>query len=257
MQNRYVGYIGDYLKLGILRALSPGYRLGIAWWLFPNEAHNKDGRHIDYLQRADRWRRYDPDLFDSLSQIVTAGRRNVRALETVNVLPGAIFANEMFPMNANIAQRRRKARQEWFQKVSTKVHEADLVLVDPDNGLEPVGFSHGSAKAGKSILLTELHELARPGRCLIVYHHQTRREGGHHSEIEHWAERLRARGFTTIDALRAKPYSPRVFFLLDAPADVRQRAEEIAQRWHGLISWHPDAGVDEQSIGRLSFATEE
>ena len=33
MQDRYVGDIGDYLKLGILRALSPGYRIGIAWWL--------------------------------------------------------------------------------------------------------------------------------------------------------------------------------------------------------------------------------
>ena len=38
MQNRYVGDIGDYLKLGILRALSPGYHLGVAWWLFPDES---------------------------------------------------------------------------------------------------------------------------------------------------------------------------------------------------------------------------
>jgi hypothetical protein len=33
MQNRYTADVGDYLKLGILRALSPGHRLGIAWWL--------------------------------------------------------------------------------------------------------------------------------------------------------------------------------------------------------------------------------
>ena len=42
MQNRLVGDIGDYLKLGILRASSPGYRLGIAWWLFPDEVPNRD-----------------------------------------------------------------------------------------------------------------------------------------------------------------------------------------------------------------------
>jgi hypothetical protein len=29
MQNRFVGDIGDYLKLSILRTLSPGYRLGV------------------------------------------------------------------------------------------------------------------------------------------------------------------------------------------------------------------------------------
>jgi hypothetical protein len=38
MQNRYVGDIGDYLKLGIVRALSPGYHLGVVpsqkWWKF-------------------------------------------------------------------------------------------------------------------------------------------------------------------------------------------------------------------------------
>jgi hypothetical protein len=35
----------------------------------------------------------------------------------------------------------------------------DLVFVDPDNGIEPGGYSPGSAKAGKSVLLSELHEL--------------------------------------------------------------------------------------------------
>ena len=35
MQNRYVGDIGDYLKLGILCALLHGHRLGVAWWLYP------------------------------------------------------------------------------------------------------------------------------------------------------------------------------------------------------------------------------
>lgn len=43
MQNRYVGDIGDYVKLAILRALLPGRRLGVAWWLYPDERHNRDG----------------------------------------------------------------------------------------------------------------------------------------------------------------------------------------------------------------------
>ena len=77
MQNRYVGDIGDYLKLGILRALSPGYRLGVAWWLFPDQDHNKDGRHIGYLDQPDRWRHFDPQLFDALGNIVSLGQRNV------------------------------------------------------------------------------------------------------------------------------------------------------------------------------------
>jgi hypothetical protein len=78
---------------------------------------------------------------------------------------------------------------------------------------------------------------------LIVYPHQTRRKGGHHCEIDYWADRLRECGFATVDALRARPYSPRVFFLLDGPADVRQRAQFIALDWHGLITWHPDGAT--------------
>ena len=95
MQNRYVGDIGDYLKLGILRALSPGYRLGVAWWLFPDEAHNGHGRHIGYLNRPEQWPHFDPDLFDILAGVVSSGQRNVRALEPSNILPGAIFADEV------------------------------------------------------------------------------------------------------------------------------------------------------------------
>jgi hypothetical protein len=239
MQNRFTADIGDYVKLGILRALSPGYRLGVIWWLFPDEDHNKDGRHIGYLDHADRWRHYDPELFDSLRQIVTSNQRHVQALEVANILPGAIFASDMIPTGGTV-QHRQKARQKWFEIVAQKVQEADLLFVDPDNGLEPEGFTHGSSKAGKSVTLAEVRALARPGRCLIVYHHHTRRAGGHHAEMDYWAGRLRTIGFERVDALRAKPYSPRVFFLLDAPDDFRQRAEMVAERWNGMIDWHPD-----------------
>ncbi len=68
MQNKYVGDIGDFVKLSMLRALAPGHKLGVAWWLFPDENHNNDGRHIDYLRHPARWRAFDPKLFDNFSQ---------------------------------------------------------------------------------------------------------------------------------------------------------------------------------------------
>ena len=37
-----------------------------------------------------------------------------------------------------------------------------------------------------------------------------------------------------VNALRAKPYSPRAYFLLNAPPDIRQRAKQIASDWPGL-----------------------
>ena len=247
MQNRYVGDIGDYVKLSILRALSPGYRLGVAWWLYPDESHNKYGRQIGYLDRPEQWRHFDPDLFDVLAQIVKSDRRDVRALETADVLPGATFASEVIPVGGPISDRPNERRQ-WFTRVQSTLEEANMVFVDPDNGLEPPGYSHASSKAGKSILISELCEIARPARCLIVYHHHARRKGGHHSEIERWAARLRGVGFATVDVLRAKPYSPRVFFLLDAPDDVRARVEQIALKWTGRITWHPDTATRDDAL---------
>jgi hypothetical protein len=217
MQNRYVGDIGDYLKLGILRALSPGYHLGVAWWLFPDEAHNRDGRYIGYLDRPDQWRHFDPDLFDTLRGIVSSGRRSVRELEAANILPGATFASEFVPAGGPPTQR-GQARREWLEAVQRKFEGTDLLFLDPDNGLEPAGFHPTTAKSRKSIMISEVHQLARTGRCLIVYHHHTRRAGGHHAEMQHWADRLRASGFATVDALRARPFSRRVYFLLGRSA---------------------------------------
>jgi hypothetical protein len=52
-----------------------------------------------------------------------------------------------------------------------------------------------------------------------------------------------------VGALRTKPYSPGVFFLLDAPPGVRRRAEQIEVDWQGRITWHPDRTMEGR--GRL------
>ena len=77
-----------------------------------------------------------------------------------------------------------------------------------------------------------------------VYHHQSRRKGGHLAEMRHWADRLRASGFAIVDALRARPFSLRVYFLLNAPALIRQRAKQIAEDWQDCITWHPSPHSD-------------
>ena len=184
MQNRYVGDIGDYLKLSILRALSPGYRLGVAWWLFPDEAHNGDGRHVGYLNSPDQWRHFNPELFDALCHVVLSGQRNVGALQAPGLIPGAIYADDVIPTGGPIAQR-LSARRAWLADVQRALEQANLLFLDPDNGLEPSGYRPTALKSGKSITLSELRELAMPGRCLIVYHHQSRRRGGHYVEMEH------------------------------------------------------------------------
>jgi len=142
MQNRYVGAIGDYVKLGILRALSPGYRLGVTWWLYPDENHNSDGRHTGYLNHPERWRQLDPDLFDALSKIVVSGRRHVGAPEAADILSGAIFASEMIPSRGPLDQRRPPVRNGREQSLKPTWLELSTKTVDGpvDNAVQHPKF---------------------------------------------------------------------------------------------------------------------
>jgi hypothetical protein len=239
MQNRYAGDFGDYAKLGILRALSPGFRLGIAWWLYPDQSHNDDGRHIKYLVNKEKWGAFDPELFEKLKKIVSSRERSVLALENANILSGAIYASEVIPTKGLPAWR-LSARREWFLKVKKSLDLADLIFVDPDNGLQPDNFSLGGVKAGKSITFEELNDLAEQGRCLVAYHHQTRRRGGHLQELEYLASTLRSKGFRTVDIIRARNYSPRLFLILNASTAIRDRAASLSSKEKVELSWHPD-----------------
>jgi hypothetical protein len=207
MQNRYVGDIGDYVKLAILRALLPGRRLGVAWRLYPDERHNKDGRRIEYLDRPDVWRRFDPPLFDALKKIVHAQHRDVRALELASLMPGALFAGESIPCELRPFGERAADRQRWFNRTKQQLDSADLVFIDPDNGIAPLGLKLTRRSAGKSVLPAEIGALRGPGRTLVVYHHQTRRKGGHIEELRHITDRLREAGCRPLIDDRRAPNS--------------------------------------------------
>jgi hypothetical protein len=238
MQDRYVGDIGDYAKLALLRALAAGHSIGVAWWRYPDESHNGDGRHIDYLNHPSRWRHLDPQLFDRLCQIVRAGNRQVSALQMQDLLGSAIFCDELVPTGLP-PRRLRIERAAWFERVRAKVAGCDLLFLDPDNGLEPKGYSLSSVSGGKCVSVAQLSELATPGRCLVVYHHQTRRKGGHLAELDYWSQRLRLEGFDRVDVVRARPYSPRAFFLLNSSAEIRHRAKLLCEHWGSQMSWYP------------------
>jgi hypothetical protein len=240
MEDRYAGDIGDYVKLAMLRALSGGHRLGVAWWLVPNESHNSHGRFISYLDNPSGWGRLDPELFGALRSLVKGGVRNVSALERLGVLPNCAFSSQPIPMPERYSER-ASARQAWFEGVIADLQGCDLVFIDPDNGLQPNGFSPFTRQAQKCVTNHELKILADGGRTLVVYHHHTRRKGGHHAEIEHLADRLRGQGFDRVDALRAKPYSPRVFLILNGSDEIAEKAEALAKRWPTVFSWHPQA----------------
>ena len=233
MQDRYTGDIGDFAKYGLLRALAGGYRLGFAWYLYPDESHNRDGRHTNYLDCPDQWRHLDPKLFDALRSIVQSGRRTVKDIEKSDLFPDAEFSGKLLKFDGN-KQDRSTQREAWFQATLDDLSGCDLVFADPDNGLKSdEKYQHSAVKHWKSIPLDEAEALSA-GRTAIVYHHNTRYRGGHAKEIQHWLNRL---GPNSV-ALYWRKTSPRTFFIVHPLQGIQNRMEELMEKWSPYFELH-------------------
>lgn len=227
MQDRYAGDIGDFVKLGLLRALSPGRQLGVAWYRYPDESHNGDGRHITYLDQPQRYEHLDPVLFSHLQNI----KRDARSINSLlPVLEGAISSDESVDSSMVAPRERRNWRTAWFQRVMERLSTCDLVFADPDNGIiDDANWRRGRAKFGKQMPLAEVQELAK-GRCAVIYHHNTRRRGGHDGEVDHWLGEVGTPGL----AVRATAYSPRTFFVLNPNEEIEARIDKFCKQWADL-----------------------
>jgi len=246
MQNRYVGDIGDYVKLAILRRLSSGRRLGVAWWLYPDETHNSDGKFIEYLNRQNDWKHYDEDLYESMRTIRNDPNRSVKSIENAALLPGATYAPDVIPCIETPCAVRPSMRKAWLTRVATALDECDLIFVDPDNGIAPLSLKLTHKRAGKSVTIEELLLLSRRSngrqRAIVVYHHQTR-QGGHLEQMQSLAKRMQGADLNVSGALRANPWASRFFFILNGDSETIERAADIAEEWHSRIAWYPNSGL--------------
>lgn len=233
VQDRYAGDIGDFGKFALLRALAPGRRLGICWYRTDGSGEsNNDGRHLAYLRRPDRFRQLDPECFDALGSFVEdfradRCRRAIESLEALALLPSdSLFHGKLCPGLP-------VARQDWAARMVKSMEGANLIFLDPDNGLE------GAALSPKSTAIADLVALRRSGRALLLYHHQSRRAGGAVVEAAHVARRLAEAGFARVDTIRLRPYSSRFYFLLEANTALRGRLQEFAVGWGKRAQLYP------------------
>jgi len=225
MQHRYTGDVGDFGKVALLRALSPGRSLGVCWYLCDGRGEtSNDGMHLGYVDQPKRFRALDPHVFDAMRAIVGRIRqgapRELGLIERSRLLDGAVFHRE--PVPASVSERTR-----WFHALGTAVDGCDLLFLDPDNGFEP---AHRSPKC---VGWDELRALRRPGRSLLVYHHQTRFKGGAKREATHLRTQLRRRtGAGQIDVIRLRPGTSRFYVLIDGSETLRLALAAFAHAWH-------------------------
>lgn len=224
MQNRYTGDIGDYSKLGLLRTLhSAGFSIELNWYLTPDETHNSDGRHVGYLEQ-EKYRSCDSDLWLGLKTIVVKGNREVRSMESDDILRATFFSDCLdFSSNDERGKRTCKPKVEraafratWFAKSLEAMAGKDIVCVDPDNGLV-VPSATGRPKENKYALPSELASYYAQGSTVIYYQHKARYKDAHYTK--QLDELLRIGNFPGASglALKFEKVSQRYYMFLIQP----------------------------------------
>jgi hypothetical protein len=218
VQNPYAGDIGDYGKLAILRSLAKDdLILGVIWYLNLLCDGKGNGRFITYEDLS----KCDPELFEGI-QVVAHGGRQMRDLEPLLPL-GTVTYGEPLPYadRGCYAQTTRdmllQRRMKWFSEAATRVRDASLVFLNPDNGLASSSVKQYYKRAVKYAFLSEVRSLLQRGQTVILYQHQQRR-----SLLEQIAEtrKLFADDIEAAFAVSFHRQSVRTFFVFSAYASL-------------------------------------
>lgn len=165
MQDNYVGDIGDYGKYGLLRMIgNKAHILAVNWYMVkpPVTQKQNDGKYIGYLEKPEKYRAFDPALFDALYQIVMVEKnRSVDRIEQADLFPAALHS--VMPGTD---------RSAWHQNALTKTAGCDTVFLDPDNGLETERMHLNHSATEKHVRWDELRDYYDRGQNVILYQHR-------------------------------------------------------------------------------------
>ena len=208
VQNRYVADEGDFAKFGLLRALAGVYpldespsSLGVVWYRPDIETGSPgDGSKRNHLNDPQqRYRRCDPELFDSLKSI-SATNRSVNAIKESGILGDSracFYNNEIqTPQRDWSRSQREDARATWWGEALERVGGRQIMFLDPDNGLAPNSVPIRHKRAMKYAYLQEVASLVTAARqpVIVIYHHLGRSFDGRPAkqpeQMRSWAARL-------------------------------------------------------------------
>lgn len=219
MQNEYVADIGDYGKFALLVELcADELRLLVIWYLTREEVKSSDGKFRGYL-RDDEFRKAAPRIFDALKEISSSmNDRNVGAVEGKRVLPTGtdFYKDELSYRNLSPGERKRH-RDEWFAAAVAKVKKADLIFLDPDNGLEVNSRGPYSKKGIKYATVEEVKALLAEKKSVVLYQHRNH-SGKIEDQIEDVFSRLKIGAKEPFGwAISFHTFSTRIYFVFPTP----------------------------------------
>ena len=160
MQNRYAGDIGDFGKFGLWKAVEQqGLSVGVNWYFTSpgqREVSRDDGnKPIDEIYAG-----CDEILFSELRRIFEMPDRSIQELENRKLLRNAVYYQEPVKIGA--------ARQQWHTEALETLACADVIFLDPDNGLITRKTGKASQYAVKYIMDDEIRAYLESGKAVIL-----------------------------------------------------------------------------------------
>ena len=160
----------------------------------------------------------DPELYGKLKKLVLSGMRCIDAIENGGILPSDTLFHSTPLSFDNVHQKeaKRAMRQEWIKARLKAVKEAEIVFVDPDNGLEIPSTDCFGKKGPKFVYYKDLLLCWKRGQSLIIYQHADRR-GVNEQAAQRCTELSDELSGAKPIALRFSRRSTRVYFVLAQP----------------------------------------
>ena len=124
MRDQYAGDVSDVLKFAFLRALAGADRnLGIAWYYAPGHDGRPDGQHLEWRNEP-AWRLLDENCTPGLRRCRNAALPHLNRRRS-GQQASCFIANRCHPAE----------RSAWGTQKRNVLEGADLVFLDPDNGI--------------------------------------------------------------------------------------------------------------------------
>jgi len=242
VKDQYVGDINDYAKYALCRALTADGSLSLGvWWMRTPDDGRSDGALTGYLAEPARWSRHDAELFAAMASLVAVGKRSLQAVEESGILPGASFWPAVVPST-------REERQKGFTELLRRFRDRDLILFDPDMGIEVASVPPGHTRSRQYVHWEELTDAYGAGHSLLVFQYFPRVE-----RTRFVARRLEQIAAAVNPAAVCCVYTPRVAFFLAVHERHRQRLEPrletFARRWHLPVMAGACVGVVQITVG--------
>jgi hypothetical protein len=233
MKNQYFGDINDYRKYGLIRLLADGGKIktGICWMLTPDDTRT-DGKFIKYLDEPEKYKAFDPELYEFLGECIELKKRNVLDAVSSNKFPNTVFHNPILEDDAN-------RRKQYFSDINKLFQDVDLIFFDPDNGLEVKSKPLGKKDSSKFLYWREVVDSYNAGHSILLYQHFIREDRD--KFIARIVADIRDKtGSKNITYFRT---SNVVFFLIAQGKHSQyfsDRAKIISSRWDGQIQVPPN-----------------